>query len=104
MKIRALPVYPYSPNTIYQMECAICLNEFKEKEAVKEIPFCKHVFHPECIDRWLSSHLTCPVCRSTQLLDLGVQEEISSDQGVRESGERSNHEIYIQVRTMGSLA
>ena len=31
---------------------------------VKVIPFCKHVFHPNCLDKWLSAHVTCPVCRS----------------------------------------
>lgn len=48
-------------------ECSICLSEFEEKEFVKVIPFCKHGFHPTCIDTWLSSHVSCPLCRSTEL-------------------------------------
>lgn len=68
--IGALPVYSYGGNSddkCYEItDCAICLSEFQQKEAVKTTPFCKHVFHPGCIETWLSSHVTCPVCRSTQ--------------------------------------
>ncbi|GAA0164706.1 ubiquitin-protein ligase [Lithospermum erythrorhizon] len=46
------------------LECAICLNEFKDEEALRMLPKCCHVFHPECIDTWLISHVTCPVCRA----------------------------------------
>ncbi|KAG7968576.1 hypothetical protein I3843_08G161100 [Carya illinoinensis] len=46
------------------LECAVCLNEFAEDETLRLIPKCDHVFHPECIDVWLASHTTCPVCRA----------------------------------------
>ncbi|XVE55554.1 hypothetical protein DITRI_Ditri03aG0168400 [Diplodiscus trichospermus] len=46
------------------LECAICLNEFKDDETLRLIPKCNHVFHPDCIDAWLSSQATCPVCRT----------------------------------------
>jgi len=46
-----------------QGECAICLEEVGEGEAVKMIAYCRHVFHAECIDRWLEKQVTCPVCR-----------------------------------------
>ncbi|KAI7981957.1 RING-H2 finger protein ATL11 [Camellia lanceoleosa] len=46
------------------LECAVCLNEFKDIENLRLIPKCDHVFHPECIDAWLNSHVTCPVCRA----------------------------------------
>ncbi|KAL2328534.1 hypothetical protein Fmac_021961 [Flemingia macrophylla] len=48
-------------------ECAICLEEAGEGEAVKVIPYCGHVFHPQCIDTWLESHVSCPVCRCSHL-------------------------------------
>ncbi|KAG2674566.1 hypothetical protein I3760_13G142900 [Carya illinoinensis] len=89
-KIRALPVYQHCGiNEKYYetMDCAICLGEFQEKETVKVIPFCKHVFHPHCIDTWLYSHVTCPVCRATRLFD-------------DENGRRStvgNHDTCIEA-------
>jgi E3 ubiquitin-protein ligase ATL6/9/15/31/42/55 len=46
------------------LECAVCLNEFEDDETLRLIPKCDHVFHPECIDEWLASHTTCPVCRA----------------------------------------
>lgn len=46
------------------LECAVCLNEFEDDETLRLIPKCDHVFHPDCIDHWLISHSTCPVCRA----------------------------------------
>lgn len=46
------------------LECAVCLNEFEDDETLRLIPKCDHVFHPECVDAWLASHVTCPVCRA----------------------------------------
>lgn len=44
-------------------ECAVCLREFKHCEKVRSLPRCNHIFHPQCIDAWLASHMTCPICR-----------------------------------------
>lgn len=110
MTIRALPVYSYCGGAKYQMDCAICLSEFDESEAVKVIPFCKHVFHPMCIDTWLSSHVTCPVCRSTRFFDgggLGVKQERCDQGHVSEPGERStagNCDACNEVRVVGSFS
>ncbi|GMI81701.1 Arabidopsis Toxicos en Levadura 57 [Hibiscus trionum] len=67
--IRSLPVYSYHGNPKYQIDCPICLSEFEDKQCLKTIPHCKHVFHVECIDTWLSSHVSCPVCRGTRLFE-----------------------------------
>ncbi|WRX34800.1 zinc finger protein [Theobroma cacao] len=87
--VGSLPVYSYHGDAKYQIDCAICLSEFEEKECVKTIPCCEHVFHVECIDTWLTSHVSCPVCRGTRLLEIkggageGVMQE-RIDQGVSE--------------------
>jgi len=46
------------------LECAVCLTDFSDKDALRLLPKCNHVFHPHCIDSWLASHVTCPVCRA----------------------------------------
>ncbi|KAJ3702599.1 hypothetical protein LUZ61_006304 [Rhynchospora tenuis] len=44
--------------------CAVCLSEFENKDTLRMLPGCCHVFHPNCIGAWLDSHATCPICRS----------------------------------------
>ncbi|AES99137.1 putative transcription factor C2H2 family [Medicago truncatula] len=48
----------------YSLECAICLLEFDDDSMLRLLTICCHVFHQECIDLWLESHKTCPVCRT----------------------------------------
>ncbi|GAB2271807.1 hypothetical protein Dimus_006638 [Dionaea muscipula] len=45
--------------------CPICLSEYNANEIVRWIPECEHCFHAECIDEWLKSHVTCPLCRNS---------------------------------------
>ncbi|XP_010241676.1 PREDICTED: RING-H2 finger protein ATL57-like [Nelumbo nucifera] len=65
--VKSLPVFAYDGSAKEPVDCVVCLSEFDEGEAVKVIPYCGHVFHPQCIDIWLSAHGSCPLCRSTQL-------------------------------------
>lgn len=44
--------------------CAICLCEFEDEEELRTLPECSHSFHVACIDMWLYSHWSCPMCRS----------------------------------------
>ncbi|XBI39201.1 E3 ubiquitin-protein ligase RING1-like [Triticum dicoccoides] len=65
--IAGLPVYKYEKLSCgggEGHECAVCLAEVRPKEVVKQLPACTHLFHDRCIDEWLWSHRTCPVCRS----------------------------------------
>jgi hypothetical protein len=43
--------------------CPVCLDDVRGGEMVRQLPLCRHVFHVECIDMWLHSHWTCPLCR-----------------------------------------
>lgn len=46
-------------------QCAVCLSLVKEGEVVRQLPACMHLFHVGCVDTWLRSHSTCPLCRAT---------------------------------------
>ncbi|XP_057972494.1 E3 ubiquitin-protein ligase ATL31-like [Malania oleifera] len=74
--IEAFPIFLYSSVKDLKigkggLECAVCLNEFEDDQTLRVLPKCNHAFHPECIDAWLTSHTTCPVCRSDLALGSG---------------------------------
>ncbi|KAJ4982185.1 hypothetical protein NE237_033022 [Protea cynaroides] len=63
--IASIPVFTYQRSEqLDQMECIICLSSIEDGEKTRILPNCKHMFHVECIDMWLSSHSTCPICRT----------------------------------------
>ncbi|XP_052144614.1 E3 ubiquitin-protein ligase EL5 [Oryza glaberrima] len=75
--LRSLPVTVYSRSTAAAaaakeeeddddgVECAVCLAELEDGEEARFLPRCGHGFHAECVDMWLGSHSTCPLCRLT---------------------------------------
>ncbi|CAH9096347.1 unnamed protein product [Cuscuta europaea] len=48
----------------HDTECSVCLAEFVEDENLRLLPKCSHVFHLLCIDTWLKSQPSCPICRA----------------------------------------
>ncbi|PNT71343.1 hypothetical protein BRADI_2g26393v3 [Brachypodium distachyon] len=44
--------------------CSVCFGVFQLGEKVRLLPVCLHLYHVECIDPWLDTHSTCPLCRS----------------------------------------
>ncbi|GLJ06813.1 hypothetical protein SUGI_0049070 [Cryptomeria japonica] len=70
--IETFPVFSYSlvkglKQGKQALECAVCLSEFEDDETLRLLPKCSHAFHPDCIDMWLFSHTTCPLCRCSLL-------------------------------------
>ncbi|XP_010694618.2 RING-H2 finger protein ATL11 [Beta vulgaris subsp. vulgaris] len=66
--VKSLPTFEYGtikPALINKgaLECAVCLTEFNDKDILRSIPKCNHVFHADCVDNWLVGYATCPICR-----------------------------------------
>ncbi|PSS11868.1 E3 ubiquitin-protein like [Actinidia chinensis var. chinensis] len=62
-----LPVFTFGSVTgnLVGGDCAVCLSKFEPNDQLRLLPLCCHAFHTQCIDAWLLSNQTCPLCRST---------------------------------------
>ncbi|KAL1861989.1 hypothetical protein Plec18170_000813 [Paecilomyces lecythidis] len=44
--------------------CLICLSDYEAAEELRQLTNCKHVYHKDCIDEWLTTgRNSCPLCR-----------------------------------------
>ncbi|KAL3677778.1 hypothetical protein R1sor_020734 [Riccia sorocarpa] len=64
--LKMVPVFGYKTGETFtvETECPVCLGEFLDHQELRLLPKCAHAFHVPCIDTWLSTHSTCPVCRA----------------------------------------
>lgn len=100
--MKALPIVEYrSANSKLPAglatECPICLAEFGEGEKVRVLPNCNHRFHMECIDKWLNSHSSCPVCRHS--LNLVSQNKKPSGTAPISEAVESNSAMQVVIHT-----
>ncbi|KAI1329686.1 hypothetical protein F5Y16DRAFT_79066 [Xylariaceae sp. FL0255] len=95
----------------FQPMCSICLEDFESNVSlIRELP-CGHIFHPECIDEYLSELSSlCPCCKSS-MLPLGHCPDITNSMVRRElntrklrSQSRSFREVGSEWRLFFSLA
>lgn len=43
-------------------ECPICQEEFEPGDDIVQLT-CHHIFHKDCIKKWLKINKTCPICK-----------------------------------------
>lgn len=85
--IKTLPCAPFRSSDFEQgLECTVCLSDVSDGEEVRLLPRCGHGFHAGCVDAWLLSHSTCPVCRTPVIADLSSP-QASSDPPAAELAE-----------------
>lgn len=97
--IDTLPVFHYKAiiGLKNPFDCAVCLCEFEPEDRLRLLPKCSHAFHMECIDTWLLSHSTCPLCRASLLPDFSPNHNCSPIVFVLESGSESSREIVSEA-------
>uniref|UniRef100_A0A1A9WAL8 RING-type domain-containing protein n=1 Tax=Glossina brevipalpis TaxID=37001 RepID=A0A1A9WAL8_9MUSC len=64
-EINLLPSYTCDQNTHLNecSACVVCLCDFTLQQVLRVLP-CGHIFHAQCVDRWLEMRRTCPICRT----------------------------------------
>ncbi|XP_060670397.1 RING-H2 finger protein ATL74 [Ziziphus jujuba] len=67
--LKMLPCFDYvdgrdKGSSSSPVDCAVCLENFKDGEKCRLLPNCRHSFHALCIDSWLLKTPICPICRT----------------------------------------
>ncbi|CAL5368488.1 unnamed protein product [Camellia sinensis] len=110
--IESFPIFPYSEIKDHKigkgtLECAVCINEFEDDETLRLLPKCDHVFHSECIDAWLASHSTCPVCRANLVptpTPTPPEKVNQSNESIDEHNFRSELSEVVQIENQISIS
>jgi hypothetical protein len=68
--LESIPGVPYHPLPEGSPpSCVICIEEYERGERCFVMPGCAHMFHRECVRKWLrQGNPTCPICRATLLV------------------------------------
>lgn len=100
--IDALPFFRFSSlrGSKQGLECSICLSKFQDIELLRLLPKCKHAFHTTCIDQWLESNSSCPLCRYPydlrELLYSAYSESLRFGQHSLNLSENPGLQVFIQ--------
>ena len=76
------------------MECSICLKIIQENEKYKTQ--CNHIFHRDCINRWLMIKQKCPYCRCNVVIDNNTKYMLFHDNDKYYFNNNGNIEILLK--------
>ncbi|KAI3935754.1 hypothetical protein MKX01_032938 [Papaver californicum] len=102
--IESLPFFKFSAlkGSKQGLECAVCLSKFKDTEVLRLLPKCKHAFHINCVDQWLESHSSCPLCRhkvhvgDLSMFKLSNSSRLRNNPSSLDLREDFNIELFVQ--------
>jgi len=94
-------VFSNLPTIVFKMEveeseedmfCPICLEDYFDNEELVELP-CKHIFHIDCAEEWLSKEDSCPMCKQSvqELLASPIEHEDSK------ADEKDNNNLSLHI-------
>lgn len=90
-----LPIIVFKESfSVKETQCSVCLADYQSEDKLQQIPACGHTFHMDCIDLWLATHTTCPLCRQSLLSSAKATNGEEEDIHV-ESNNRSENSLSI---------
>uniref|UniRef100_A0A0E0L8C9 RING-type E3 ubiquitin transferase n=1 Tax=Oryza punctata TaxID=4537 RepID=A0A0E0L8C9_ORYPU len=100
--IDALPVFMYREVVVgggaggakEPFDCAVCLCEFAGDDRLRLLPVCGHAFHIDCIDTWLLSNSTCPLCRAALGADAAALFDAAFDEMADEEDRKQEDAVF----------
>ncbi|KAL8138739.1 hypothetical protein V2J09_004740 [Rumex salicifolius] len=112
IKLISVCKYKKKDGVFLSTDCSVCLGEFEEGEALRLLPKCSHAFHVSCIDKWLKTHSSCPLCRSNITIQSGIlmhnQQETIEQEGSEEheelQGVMNLPSEIVEIRDEGELS
>ncbi|CAL5211197.1 unnamed protein product [Lathyrus oleraceus] len=95
-----LPIIVYNESfSVKDTLCSVCLLDYQPDDRLQQIPVCGHTFHMSCIDLWLASHSTCPLCRLSLLPTPKSSTETSNMQVDNSNFQNISGEIGISANS-----
>ncbi|PSS19360.1 RING-H2 finger protein [Actinidia chinensis var. chinensis] len=99
-----LPIIVFKESfSVNDAQCSVCLADYQAEDRLQQIPSCGHTFHMDCIDLWLATHTTCPLCRLSLVATAKANSSEPSDTPETshryppvENGDISSHQIGHQ--------
>ena len=77
--------------TIKGKKCSICLSKYIGTDIIKEFP-CKHIYHKNCLLKWLKKSNLCPLCKYNIKNDV-INTELSKSSGSENDEEEEEKKI-----------
>jgi E3 ubiquitin-protein ligase ATL4 len=84
-------------------DCAVCQSAFRDDDELRLLPACRHAFHSRCVDPWLRSNPSCPLCRASIALPHPPLPELLRVELGSVSSRRSNPDAAVRAYPLPSL-
>lgn len=89
-------------------DCAVCLSPFSPDAELRLLPACRHAFHADCVDAWLRTTPSCPLCRAAVSLPhpplptAPAQEEAAPDSRISSSSTNNSRSFRVEIGSISN--